>query len=104
MGEKCIQLLHFSVVLLVFYGNTPAVGVSSEVKIRCMERIIGGYWAMREPYEGEAVKRGLHGCTGGGLTSCFYGCGKGVIRTRTSINFVLYYYVCNFMCACVGAL
>ncbi|XP_057471015.1 receptor-like protein EIX2 [Actinidia eriantha] len=38
MGEKCIQLLHFSVVLLVFYGNTPAVGVSSEDKIRCMER------------------------------------------------------------------
>ncbi|XP_057471249.1 receptor-like protein EIX1 [Actinidia eriantha] len=38
MGEKCIQLLHFSVVLLVFYGNTPAVGVSLEAKIRCMER------------------------------------------------------------------
>ncbi|GFS30238.1 hypothetical protein Acr_00g0010900 [Actinidia rufa] len=38
MGEKCIQLLHFSVVLLVFYGNTPAVGASSEDKIRCTER------------------------------------------------------------------
>ncbi|GFS37776.1 hypothetical protein Acr_00g0053880 [Actinidia rufa] len=38
MGEKCIQLLHFSVVLLVFYGNTPALGVSLEAKIRCMER------------------------------------------------------------------
>ncbi|XP_057470501.1 receptor-like protein EIX1 [Actinidia eriantha] len=38
MREKCIQLLLFSVVLLVFYGNTPAVGVSSEAKIRCMER------------------------------------------------------------------
>ncbi|GFS30241.1 hypothetical protein Acr_00g0010930 [Actinidia rufa] len=37
MGEKCIQLLHFSVVLLVFYGNTAA-GVSSQAKIRCMER------------------------------------------------------------------
>ncbi|GFS30240.1 hypothetical protein Acr_00g0010920 [Actinidia rufa] len=38
MEEKCIQLLHFSVVLLVIYGNTTAVGVSSEAKIRCMER------------------------------------------------------------------
>ncbi|XP_057472099.1 receptor-like protein EIX2 [Actinidia eriantha] len=38
MGEKCIQFLHFLVVLLVFYGNTPAVGVSSEAKIRCMDR------------------------------------------------------------------
>ena len=38
MGEKCIQLLHFLVVLLVFYGNTTAVGVSLEAKIRCMER------------------------------------------------------------------
>ena len=38
MGEKCIRLLLFSVFLLVFYGNTPAVGVSSEAKIRCMER------------------------------------------------------------------
>ncbi|PSR98803.1 Receptor-like protein [Actinidia chinensis var. chinensis] len=38
MGEKCIQLLHFLVVLLVFYGNTTAVGVSSEAKIRCMDR------------------------------------------------------------------
>ncbi|PSR98805.1 Receptor-like protein [Actinidia chinensis var. chinensis] len=38
MGEKCIQLLHFSVVLLVFCGNTPVLGVSLEAKIRCMER------------------------------------------------------------------
>ncbi|PSR98806.1 LRR receptor-like serine/threonine-protein kinase, partial [Actinidia chinensis var. chinensis] len=38
MGEKCIDLLHFSVVLLLIYGNTPAVGVSFEAKIRCMER------------------------------------------------------------------
>ncbi|XP_057471164.1 receptor-like protein EIX1 [Actinidia eriantha] len=38
MREKYIQLLHFSVVLLVFNGNTPAVGVSSEAKIRCIER------------------------------------------------------------------
>ncbi|XP_057470535.1 receptor-like protein EIX2 [Actinidia eriantha] len=38
MGEKCIRLLLLSVVVLVFYGYTPAVGVSSEAKIRCMER------------------------------------------------------------------
>ncbi|XP_057471545.1 receptor-like protein EIX2 [Actinidia eriantha] len=38
MGEKCIRLLLFWVLLLVFYGNTPAVGVSSEAKIRCMEK------------------------------------------------------------------